>query len=230
VRDITPEMIPSPNPLMVSFLLPLISPRSVNVPDVVASMVAVLDNVISPIKVALAPVLVIAPIEEIPVPLIVKGSVAAPVSEDPFKSKVALPEVSTVPVLAAPKGPEVLDEEDTPNFMIPYAMVVVPVKVFAPESIKSPVPSLVIDPVPLMIPANAAGLELSVPMVRVAAPNITLPPLPPPPVSEPTVLSNPVISKITPEVFASVTAEFAPNALVEIPAASLPPLIVVGPV
>ena len=57
---------------------------------------------------------------------------------------------------------------------MPAVIVTSPLKVLAPESVRVPVPLLVRPPVPLITPANAAGLVVPA-IVRVAAPNVTLP-------------------------------------------------------
>lgn len=84
-------------------------------------------------------------------------------------------------------------------------------------------------PVPLIIPEYAVDV-LFPPVVRVAAPRMTLPPVVPPPAREPIVLLKPVISKIADASFAMVIAEPLPKACVTIPALSVPKLTVVAPV
>jgi hypothetical protein len=106
-------------------------------------------------------------------------SSAAPVAE------------TTVPAPVVPRG-VFIPPPVAPSLSVPALIVVKPEYVFDPESISVPVPLLVTAPVPLMIPAYAEGLVLSLPIVRVAAPRVTFPPVPPPPVSEPIVLLSPV--------------------------------------
>ena len=54
------------------------------------------------------------------------ASVAELVNEKPFKSSTA-PLVTVVPEPVDPNGPEVLEDDETPNFNIPTLTVVVPV-------------------------------------------------------------------------------------------------------
>ena len=91
------------------------------------------------------------------------------------------------------------------------------------ERVIVPEPVFVNDPVPLIIPSKAAGLVLSPPTVKVAAPNVILPPVVPPPVMEPILLLYPVISKATPDVLSIYRYEFEPNAEVATPAFKIPP-------
>ena len=81
----------------------------------------------------------------------------------------------------------------------PPLIVATPVKVFAPVSVRIPVPVFVIAPVPEMTPAYVV-LSLLPPMVRVAAPKVTLPLVVPPPDNEPIETLNPVISITVPVV------------------------------
>ena len=83
-------------------------------------------------------------------------------------------------------------------------------------------------PVPLMLPAKLV-LLFAPPRVSVAEPSVTLPPVLPPPASEPMLLLKLARSSVAPLTFARLTAEFEPNARV-LPALSVPPLNVVAPV
>ena len=78
-----------------------------------------------------------------------------------------------------------------------------------------------------MMPPNVV-FSLFPPTVSVCAPSVTFPPVVPPPESEPRVKSNPVRSRFTPVVFASVTA-VPVGIAVPLPALSVPVLITVGP-
>ena len=69
---------------------------------------------------------------------------------------------------------------------------------------------------------------LSPPTVRLADPNVTLPPADPPPASEPIELLKSFRSSVTPNVLARFIAEFDPNAAFD-PARNVPPLTVVVP-
>jgi hypothetical protein len=65
-----------------------------------------------------------APPLEIPVPFIVKASVADDVSENPFMSKTP-PAVIDVPAPVVPKGPLALVEELAPSFKTAFEFTVV---------------------------------------------------------------------------------------------------------
>ena len=78
-------------------------------------------------------------------------------------------------------------------------------------------------------------LVLSLPVVSVAAPRVTLPPAAPPPAREPICVLNPVMSRTAPAVFARITAELLPNAPLTFateatPAFRVPAFTLVGPV
>ena len=112
--------------------------------------------------------------------------------------------------------------------MKPPLIVVAPVKLLVPVSVRMPVPVFVIEPVPEMTPAYVV-LSLLPPMVRVAAPNVTLPLVVPPPDNEPIETLNPVMSITVPAVLERLTAEPLPKALAT-PALRVPTLMMVGPV
>ena len=80
---------------------------------------------------------IIAPLLEIPVPLMVNASALVVPIDCPFKSKTA-PVVSITPPAFVPKGPLVVTLEDAPNFNVPALMVVKPVNVLAPEIVQVP--------------------------------------------------------------------------------------------
>ena len=61
-------------------------------------------------------------------------------------------------------------------------------------------------PVPLMTPAKF-WLVPSAPVVSVAAPRVTLPPVVPPPATEPMALLNPVMFRIAPVALPRITSE-----------------------
>ncbi len=124
-----PDMVPV-DPLAPSnvkaYVLPVTFPLQVNVPDVVAVIVAPeAPSVIAPLKLAFPPVFVNAPAGKAvkPVPFNVKGSVALDVSEKPFISKTA-PDDTLVKPDIVPNGPLVLEVLETPNFKVPAATVV----------------------------------------------------------------------------------------------------------
>ena len=97
-----------------------------------------------------------------------------------------------------------------------------------PVSVNVPVPVLVSPPLPEMTPAKLVEVSAA-PVVSVCPAAIcTLPPLAPPPASEPMV-SLSVTSRVTPAVLSSTTA---PVLLIAAPfcSSSVPPLTVVAPV
>ena len=78
-------------------------------------------------------------------------------------------------------------------------------------------------------------MVLFAPTLKVALPNVTLPPVVPPPVSEPIWVLKPLRSSVAPAVLAKLTAELIPSAPLvpateATPTCSVPPFTVVGPV
>jgi hypothetical protein len=159
---ITPETVPVPEPSSVNARVPLVIAATVSVPEVVAVIVDANPKVIVPTTEALPPVLVNAPAGDAvnPVPFSVRGSVAVPVNENPFKSNTE-PRVTDVRPAVVPRGPAVATADDTPSFSVPALIVVRPVYVFAPESVHVPVPLLVT--VPDVVPITPATLPLPEP-------------------------------------------------------------------
>ena len=104
---------------------------------------------------------------------------------------------------------------------MPPASVVPPEKVLAPDSVRVPVPILVSPPVPAIVPENVV-LVLSLPVVSVAAPSVTLPA----PASEPMLWLKPARLRVAPP--ATVNALNGANALTA-PACSVPALTAVAP-
>ena len=123
-----------PAPTFVKLFAPETIPLSVVLPD--PPTLASEPKATVPAQVELVPLeLISAPPLEIPVPFMVKDSVAVEVSENPFMFKTP-PEVIVVPAPVVPKGPLALVEELTPSRKVPLAFTVVaPVYVLAPESV-----------------------------------------------------------------------------------------------
>ena len=123
---------------------------------------------------AVPPLLMRAPFDEIPVPFKVNASVAEEVNEKPFKSNTA-PEVTETPPAFDPKGPDEPKVDETPNFNVPAVIEVAPVYVFAPESVSVPDPDFVKAPVVLLpelpdivklVPAVDISIVLAVAAVK----------------------------------------------------------------
>ena len=104
---------------------------------------------------------------------------------------------------------------------VPPLIVVPPKYVLAPDSVSVPAPILVRPPMPNIVPENAV-LVLSLPVVSVAEPSVTLPA----PASEPIIWLKPSRSSVAP--LATVNALPAENAFVA-PACSVPALTAVAP-
>ena len=139
-----------PAPIFVKLLAPDIAPFKVILP--LPPTLASAPKATVPVQVDPVPeVLIRAPPDEIPVPLIVNASVAVDVSEKPFISNTA-PELTDVPAAFVPRGPEALDVELAPKLNVPLLIVVAPVKVLAPESDNEPEPSLATEPEPFITP------------------------------------------------------------------------------
>ena len=104
---------------------------------------------------------------------------------------------------------------------MPPLIVVPPKYVLAPDSVSVPAPILVSPPMPDIVPENVV-LVLSLPVVSVAEPSVTLPA----PASEPMVWLKPSRSSVAP--LATVNALPAENAFAA-PACSVPALTAVAP-
>ena len=151
----------------VTVLLPApTAPLRVMAP--VPPKVALAATVTAPLAVAAVLLeLIKTPVLPMPVP----EMLSALATVMPFKS-TTLPDCTvTVPV---PMAPLVLPTELTPAFMVPCEMVMPPVKVLAPDSVRVPAPCLVIaPPVPLMTPAMV--MSEGVLRVSVLAPKLRVP-------------------------------------------------------
>ena len=103
----------------------------------------------------------------------------------------------------------------------PVLSAVPPVKVLAPASVSVPFPILARPPVPDITPEKIV-LVLSLPVVRIAEPSVTLPA----PATEPTIWLNPLRLSVAPD--ATLKALNSENALA-IPACKVPMLTEVAP-
>ena len=109
--------------------------------------------------------------------------------------------------------PEVAGRAPAAASSVPAETVVLPPKVFAPVSVRTPVPALVREPVaPLTTPAKVV-LVLSPPATRPLAPSTTEEPAAP--ASEPTVMEAGVIAEtlntaVPPETLTAEYSEISP--------------------
>src|SRR5439155_1507480 len=127
------------------------------------------------------------------------------------------------------------NELAAPARNVPEVMVVVPEYVLPapPDSIWTGVPVpvrlRVRPPVPVILPAKfVLLLAMALAMVKVPEPNVTLPPVAPPPAREEILLLKLLRFRIAPETFARLTALLADSELAAF-ACSVPALMVVVP-
>ena len=221
---------------------------------------------------------VLADVEMIPVkillPMLVKE---LPRMFDPPRPEMSIPRATVMPVVppwikSDPPGRLLLEAmppmatgllpvpscAGSVTTSVPLLMLSWPEKLFAFVSVSVPLPVSVRLPLPEIVPPKLVRLlmfarfvsQLMPPTVSVPPPlSTTLPPLAPPPESEPMTTLKPFTSSAAPATFARLTAEFGPSgppvivgmiatlSLTEAgakttdePALTVPPLIVVGPV
>ena len=120
----------------------------------------------------------------------------------------AAPELTVVPPAPVPSGPLAVSAEDIPSFSIPKLIVVAPVYVFAPETVKVPAPFFVIplvpepgDIIPLMVKSTAVVPSSATVKVLVAPFRET---------------KHEIVAPTVP-VVASVTVTFPPSVKVPVP-------------
>ena len=135
--------------------------------------------------------------------------------------------------LSEAKVPPLSENVPVPNALLlparrtPALKVAPPPKVFAPERIIVPVPDLTSEPVFVIRPPNVCEPDSET--VNTAAPaTLTLPPVPPPPRSEP-IVSFVLTRKVAPELLERLTAAVSAMAA-PLVTSSTPALTVVVPV
>src|SRR6185436_10383145 len=162
------------------------------------------------------------PVVKVPAPSVTLPPAAPPPANEPIVSFVPL-RSSVAPATFASVTAEVSAMAAPPaTCNVPALIVVAPVYVLAPESVKMPVPALVSPPVPLITPEKAVDVLLP-PVVSVPVPSVTLPT----PAREPIVSAKLFRSKTVPP---ATTTALVLAMRFAAPNCKVPTLIVVAPV